>query len=169
VCYSGCSDAVERGNGIDVIKVDASTLDLSEPEAKIIELLAKAEEPSVQVQTACAYFDRILSSVFSLLAKDQPWRYWGLDDLWCEVVQRREQVITMQGTAYWLEGGSGCERFRLDVDLTTDPLLYSYKFSDRRRGKQVLYVGKTPDGWVINGLSDPLQNKDPHNRRSANH
>jgi hypothetical protein len=57
----------------------------------------------------------------------------------------------LRGVPYWLSGGDGCDRFRIDVALDTNPLLYSYKFTNSMTDEQVLYVGKTPDGWRVNG------------------
>ena len=131
--------------------LDSSTLDLSEAEREIGELLLPAEEPDANVQSACSSFAYILIAVFGTLPKRHPWRSWQLDDLWCEAVSRSDHQITLSGIAYWLSGGGRCERFRLDIDLNSAPLLYSYKFTIRKTGRQVLYAGKTPGGWLVNG------------------
>lgn len=127
------------------------SLDFAETEDRISRLLSVATEPNDDVQTACRYFEGILSCVFASLEKGHRWKRWGLDDLWCEHLSRRENVVTLQGTPYWLTGGDDCSEFKVDVALDTHPLLYSYKFTHRKKGKQVLYVGKTPDGWLLNG------------------
>lgn len=131
--------------------LNATSLDFSETEATIVDLLASAKMPDSSVQNACAYFAAIQCQVFSLMGKEYHWRTWGLDDLWCESLSRSNHVITLQGTPYWLGGGDECTFFRVDVALDTSPLLYSYKFMNLMKGKQILYVAKTPDGWLVNG------------------
>jgi hypothetical protein len=130
---------------------NASNLDFSETEARITDLLAGAQELDSSVHSAIASFEAILCDVLGLLCRKHSWRYWHLDALCCDSLSRSNEVVTLQGTSDWLTGGDGCELFRLDVALGTDPLLYSFKFTNSKSGKQTLYVGKTPSGWVVNG------------------
>jgi hypothetical protein len=132
--------------------LDGSTLDLGDVEAKIRAFLVAAEDVDSNAQRACGQFEIVLASVFRLLAGNRSSRYWQLDDFWCDSVSRSGDVITLRGVPYWLSGGDGCDRFRLDVALGEEPLLYSYKFTKSATDEQVLYVGKTPDGWLVNGL-----------------
>lgn len=131
--------------------LDGSALDQDDAEAKVIGLLASAKDVDSNVQRACGEFEIVLAKVLSLLPGNRSSRYWQLDDLLCDSMSRAGDVVTMRGIPHWLSGGEGCDRFRLDVALDKEPLLYSYKFSNGLTGKQVLYVAKTPDGWLVNG------------------
>jgi hypothetical protein len=131
--------------------LDGSTLDLSDVEAKIRSFLAFAVDVDANAQRACAQFEIVLASVLRLLAGNRSTRYWQLDDFWCDSVVRSGDVVTLSGVPYWLSGGDGCDRFRLDVALGQEPLLYSYKFTKAATDEQLLYIGKTPDGWVVTG------------------
>jgi hypothetical protein len=97
---------------------------------------------------ACGHLAVILNDVFASLVKTNPYRWWSVDTLSCEssgVVS--SSVVTLAGSAYWFNGGEGCDSFKLDVDIGA--LLYSYKFLTARNAKQVLYVAKMPHDWVI--------------------
>src|SRR5258708_34127243 len=131
--------------------LDRSILDLGDEEAKITGFLASAEEVDLKVHRACEPFDIVLAKVLRLLAANQSSRYWQLDDLSCNSMSRSGDVVTLHGVPYWLAGGEGCDRFRLDVALGKEPLLYSYKFTNSVTGEQVLYLGKTPNAWIVNG------------------
>ena len=120
-------------------------------EANIGSLLAGAEDLDSNVHFACGQFGVILDGVLRLLPGNQKWRYWFLDDFDCNRFCRRDQIVTLLGSAYWLSGGEECDSFRLDIALDKEPLLYSYKFTKSKSGEQMLYIGKTPDGWVVNG------------------
>ena len=69
----------------------------------------------------------------------------------CTSFSRAADIVTLKGIPNWLSGGDGCDRFRIDVALDKAPLLYSYKFSKSSTDEQVLYVGKTPTSWLVNG------------------
>jgi hypothetical protein len=131
--------------------LDGSNLDLDDVEARITGYLTSAEEVDSNVHRACAQFEIVLAGVLRLLPGNRQSRYWGLDDFSCDSISRIGDVVTLQGVPNWLSGGGGCDQFRLDVALDTNPLLYSYKFTNSMTGEQVLYVGKTPDGWLVNG------------------
>ena len=131
--------------------LSAPELDVSDSEARIKALLASAQDLDDDVHDVCWHFGDILMRVLRSSPGDREWRYWSLDDLVPKSVSRSGNVMTLSGLAWWLSGGDGCQRFRLDVALDTEPLLYSYKFLDDGLTKQVLYVGKRPDGWLLNG------------------
>lgn len=131
--------------------LDGSNLDLVEIESKIIQYLKDAEELDSNVQNACAQFEMTLAKLLRLLPGNCPWRYWDLDDFYCNGFHRRDQIVTLKGVPYWLSGGEKCNSFRIDVDIDKDPLLYSFKFKNSKSGKQILYIGKISDGWVVNG------------------
>lgn len=59
--------------------------------------------------------------------------------------------LPLRGVANWLRGGVGCDRFRIDVALDKSPLLYSFRFTNSTTEQQILYVGKTPTGWLAHG------------------
>ena len=101
-------------------------------------------------QRACEHFGLVLAKLFRLLPSNSQIRYWDLDDFSCDFANRTGDVATLQGTSSWLAGGEDCNRFRLDVALDKIPLLYSCKFTNSTTGKQVAYVGKTSEGWLIN-------------------
>lgn len=63
-------------------------------------------------------------------------------------MSRSDDVVTLCGIPYWLSGGERCDRFQIDVALGKEPLLYSFKFTNSMTGEQLLYVGKTSDGWL---------------------
>jgi hypothetical protein len=129
--------------------LDGSNLDLGHIEAKIADFLASAEKVNASVHRAAEQFEIVLAKVLRLLPGNCRCRYWDLDDFWCDSISRCGDVASLGGVPNWLSGGEGCDRFRLDVSLDTDPLLYSYKFTNSATGEQVLYLGKTPDGWLV--------------------
>jgi hypothetical protein len=131
--------------------LDATSLDLDRVEKEIADLLASPVDPDSNGQGACDQFGLVLAKVFRLLPSNVQPRYWDLDDFSCDSANRIGNVVTLEGTSYWLAGGKDCDRFRVDVALDSKPLLYSYKFTNRWTGKQLLYVGKTPEGWLVNG------------------
>ena len=132
--------------------LDGSILDLADVEAKIKGFLALAEDVDSNVQQACAEFEIVLASVFRLLAGNRSSRYWRLDDFWCDSMSRSGDVVTLRGIPYWLSGGERCDRFQIDVALGKEPLFYSFKFTNSMTGEQLLYVGKTSDGWLVKGF-----------------
>jgi hypothetical protein len=75
----------------------------------------------------------------------------GTYDFSCTTISRVGDVVTLRGVPNWLSGGDGCDRLRIDVALDANPLLYSYKFTNSVTNDQILYVGKTPTGWIVNG------------------
>jgi hypothetical protein len=131
--------------------LDGANLDLGDVEVRINGYLTSAEELDSNVHRACGQFQIVLANVLRLLPGNRQSRYWDLDDFSCDSMSRSGDVVTLRGVPYWLSGGDGCDRFRIDVALDTNPLLYSYKFTNSMTDEQVLYVGKTPDGWRVNG------------------
>jgi hypothetical protein len=129
----------------------APNLDLEDIEAKIANLLAAGVDADSNAQRACEQFALVLDKVFRALPGNRQIRYWDLDDLSCDSADRTADVVTLRGSASWLAGGGDCNRFRVDVALDQQPLLYSYKFTGGLTDKQLLYVGKTSEGWLING------------------
>ena len=120
--------------------------DVNWHESEVSRLLQIGAPLDDNTQHACGHFDRIIGEVFSSCG-EHPWSWWCVDDLWCESLSFIGSVATLTGIVYWLEGGDRCDRFRVDVDLSLEPLLYSYKFICSRTSKQTLYVAKTPQGW----------------------
>lgn len=133
------------------VVLDGSNVSRHEAEANIVSLLASAQEVDSKVLSACEQFEILLADVLRLLAGNRRSRYWQLDDLSCDFISRTRDVVTLKGVSNWLSGGDGCDRFRLDVSLNSKPLLYSYKFMNSISNEQILYVGKTPSGWLVNG------------------
>ena len=133
-----------------MVPVVALNLDLGDLEAKIASLLAAGVDPDSSGQRACEQFALVLDKVFRVLPGNGQTRYWDLDDLFCDSADRTGDVVTLTGSSSWLTGGGDCDRFRIDVALHQKPLLYSYKFTNSLTDKQILYVGKTPEGWLIN-------------------
>jgi hypothetical protein len=131
--------------------VVAPNLDLGDLEDKIASLLAAGVDPDSHGQGACEQFALVLDKVFRLLPGNRQTRYWDLDDLSCDSADRTGDVVTLAGSSSWLAGGGECDRFRIDVALDQQPLVYSYKFTSSLTDKQILYVGKTPEGWLVNG------------------
>lgn len=131
--------------------LDSLSLDLDGIETRIANLLASPVEVDSSGQRVCEQFGLVLARVFRLLPSNCQMRYWDLDAFSCDSATRTGDVVSLQGSSIWLSGGEDCERFRLDIALDTMPLLYSYKFTNSRTGKQILYVGKTPEGWLISG------------------
>lgn len=129
--------------------LDASYLDVGDAEAEIAGLLECPVDAESNGQRACDYLGRIIAKVLRSLPNNRPARYWDLDDFSCDVVNRTGDVVTLQGSCNWLSEGGGCDRFRLDVALDKTPLLYSCKLTSSTTGKQVAYIGKTPEGWLI--------------------
>jgi hypothetical protein len=121
--------------------------DITWHESEVRRLLPVGASLDESVQQACGHFERILGSVFASLQEPRRYRFWCPDDLWCESLGFEGSVAALVGSACWLEGGQECDRFRIDVALDLDPLLYSYKFSHAETGRQSLYVAKTPGGW----------------------
>jgi hypothetical protein len=146
------------GNGVEYelggrrpMLLDGTNLNLRDVEAKIAEHLTSVEEVESNAERACQQFEIVLANVLRLLPGNRRSRYWDLDGFSYDSMSRCGGVVTLQGVPYWLSGGDGCDRFRIDVALETKPLLYSYKFTNSMADEQVLYVGKTPEGWHING------------------
>ena len=123
--------------------------DISWHEEEARKLLSVTDRIDERVQLACGHFDRILGSVFDSLDKSLPWRSWCVDDLWCESYDSNGSVQKLAGIPYWLSGGVDCDQYTLDVDLSLEPMLYSFKFYSIRSQRQSLYVGKYPDGWKL--------------------
>jgi hypothetical protein len=136
--------------GEELMVIDASSIDVEDIETKIANLLASRADVDSNGQSACDHFGLVLSKVFRLLPSDCQTRYWDLDDFSCDFANRTGDVVTLQGISSWLAGGEDCDRFRLDLALDKVPLLYSCKFTSSTTGKQIAYVGKTPEGWLIN-------------------
>jgi hypothetical protein len=142
-------------------------------EAKIRSSLVKAQELDSNVDAACDQFEVILVKVLRMMPGNCEWRYWSLEELCYDSFARSDHVVTLQGLPYWFSDVEGCDRFRIDVALDTDPLLYSFKFSNGTSGEQLLYVGKTPQGWVVNGTraskptgqSRPQRGRNPPTRK----
>jgi hypothetical protein len=130
--------------------IDASSIDVDDVETKIADLLASPVDLDSNGQRACEQLGLVLAKVCRLLPSNRQTRYWDLDDFSCDFVNRTGHVVTLQGISSWLAGGEDCDRFRVDVALDKMPLLYSYKFTNSTTGKQIAYVGKTPEGWFIN-------------------
>lgn len=127
---------------------DIPQLEFRDAEATLAKLLA---DPcaDADAQRACDLLARILGGVLSTLDREHEWKRWDPDDLVCRSIERNGEVISLHGDVHWLTGGASCSRFRVDLALDTQPLLYSFKLLEQRRGRQVLYVGKTPAGWTI--------------------
>lgn len=127
---------------------DIPQLEFSDAEASLAKLLA---EPCTHAdaQRACDVLARILGDVLGSLDREHEWKRWDPDDLVCRSIERNEEVVSLHGGVHWLTGGANGSRFRVDLALDTLPLLYSFKLLEQRRGRQVLYGGKTPAGWTI--------------------
>ena len=134
--------------------IDGSNLDLTKLEANIASFLGRATELDPSVHCACAGLERVLWTVVGLLPNTHPLPVMmeGLDDLDCDEFKRKGQVVTLRGgiDRFNADYYDMCDMFRIDVALNTAPLLYSYKFLKAETGKQIFYVGKTPDGWIVN-------------------
>ena len=128
-------------------KLDDLLYDISWHEDEIRRLLPVGASLGESVQGACGHFERILGTVFASLREPREYSHWCADDLWCESISFEGPLATLAGKAYWLEGGHECDRFRIDVALDVNPLLYSYKFSHEKTQRQTLYVAKTQSGW----------------------
>lgn len=131
--------------------LDSSNLDLSDFESKIIGYLSEAEELDSRVKDACCQFGFVLHKVLRCLPGKYKWRYWSHDEFCCDGFRRRNKVVTLQGIPYWLPDIEECDSFRIDVALDKDPLLYSFKFRNNKSGKQILYLGKKSNGWILIG------------------
>jgi hypothetical protein len=103
--------------------LDGLNLSLHDAEAKIVSLLASAQDVDSNVLSACEQFEIILPDVLRLLAGNRQSRYWQLDDLSCDFISRTQDIVTLKGFSNWLSGGDGCDRSRLDVSLNHRPLL----------------------------------------------
>ena len=135
----------------ETTRLDSSGLALRGLETEITACLLSAAEVDANVRRACEQFEVILANVLRLLGGDRQSRYWDLDDFSCTTFSRVADVVTLEGVPNWLSGGDRCDRLRIDAALEAKPLLYSYKFSNRVTNDQILYVGKTPKGWIVNG------------------
>ena len=131
--------------------LDVGNLDLGDAEAEIATFLRSGVDVDSNGQPACDQFGIVLAKVLRLLPGNRETRYWDLDDFSCDSAVRAGDLVTLQGYSNWLRGGGDCDRFRLDVALDQVPILYSFKFMNSTTGNQVLYVGKTPEGWLVNG------------------
>lgn len=141
---------VREQNPASLVALDFLDLDMSDVEAKILTSLVAGKNLEVNGQPACEQFAIILVNVLRTLPTARHTKHWDLDDLSCDAVKQSGQVVALRGTSNWLSGGEGCEQFRIDI-LTQTPLLYSFKFTKTATSEQVLYVGKTPTGWIVNG------------------
>ena len=105
--------------------LSAPELDVSDSEARIKALLASAQDLDDDVHDVCWHFGDILMRVLRSSPGDREWRYWSLDDLVPKSVSRSGNVMTLSGLAWWLSGGDGCQRFRLDVALDKEAAFQS--------------------------------------------
>jgi hypothetical protein len=131
--------------------LDSSSLDLDDLEAEIASLLGAEEEVEAVRDRFCGLLEVILARVLRRVPGNRRCRYRDLDDLSCDLMNRADDVTELSGVATWLSGGEQCDYFRIHVALGGKPLLYSYKFINSATAEQILYVGKTPRGWLING------------------
>ena len=93
----------------------APNLDLGDLEDKIASLLAAGLAPDSHDQRVCEQFAFVLDKVLRVLPGNRQTRYWDLDDLTCDSVDRTGHVVTLAGSSSWLAGGGDCDRFRIDV------------------------------------------------------
>lgn len=125
--------------------------DITDIEGKISEILVLKDRTEDQIQSVgqlCAFG---LNEIFHYIDSVTGLRGWALDDLYVQDSTESAKKITLSGISHWLNGGANCERFQADIAKTTNPILYSFKFYKKSSNSpQVLYVGKTNSGWVVN-------------------
>ena len=130
----------------------------SEPSASLVEwerelvgLLSSETRAKPQIRRLSQLLLYIFVDALRSVSRESPIARWSCDGLSPRdpefIDSRRVQI---DGICFWLVGGKGCERFSFDVDLSREPLRYSFKLFGGRRETQALYVAKTDEGWYVN-------------------
>jgi len=128
----------------------APTINIEFHEERIISRLTESPIDIGNMESLAGHFERILNVVFQYQGQQSTFRYWSVDSLWPDGLENVGNKVTLTGPVYWLVGGGACTNFQLDIAQNNTPLLYSYKLKDVD-GKQIVYIGKTHKGWIVNG------------------
>lgn len=124
-------------------------MEIEECENLISRIIAKPEVSKRDWNLVSASLGRILTNVFTKQGKETGLRSWSVDDMHADKVEVCDEKITLRGVIHWLGGGSNCVYYQVDLSRDTKPMLYSYKLKNKH-WKQVMYVGKTFNGWIVN-------------------
>lgn len=122
-------------------------LAIEESENSICEIIALSETTKEDWNTVCHFLGGILTEYFSRQERETSLRSWTVDDMYADKVELFSKEVTLNGPIHWLGGGSECVYYQVDIACNTVPLLYSYKLQNNR-WKQVMYIGKTFNGWM---------------------
>lgn len=130
-----------------LVKLHTPTEEYENCARSLIRDLDRAQDYSAISQC----FENCLMTFFQSLQREiVPYAYWAIDDFEIQSKSTKMDHLSLEGAAYWLEGGENCSLVRVDIGQNTDPLLYSFKFYGEQGGSQKLYVAKTADGWFLN-------------------
>lgn len=129
--------------------MNLQTPDVTDQESALVELLEKiqlSEQDGISISYLLA---GILTKYFSSTEKETGLRSWSIDDMYPDTIHRTNKKLTLVGSINWLGGGGICKRYQADIAIDTNPILYSIKLQNKH-GHQILYVGRTHTGWVLN-------------------
>ena len=129
--------------------MSAPRVDIDGLEKKAIALMDDSPIQQAEYEKLCALFSIILNGILQKQEKEAGYRSWCVDDLRAQEINETSKKITLSGPVSWLSGGGECKHYQLDIAKNTSPLLYSYKLNNKH-AHQVVYIGKTFKGWVIN-------------------
>lgn len=124
-------------------------IEIRDPESIILKRLANSEYSQDDLTTISYCLALVLCDLFRDIDKDTGMRGWSTDDLEVESHINSKYKLTLKGRIFWLIGGTECVRYQADIAKNLNPLMYSYKLTDKN-GKQLRYIGKTDDGWTVN-------------------
>ena len=130
-------------------KVNRAYQTIQRCESRLTELVANTNLSSEDENSVGYMLSSILNAYFFTLDKETKFKYWAIDDMYPEQVYVANNKMSLSGSINWLEEGSSCERYQADIAIDTDPILYSVKLKNKLE-QQVLYIGKTFEGWVLN-------------------
>lgn len=119
--------------------------DKEELEAILANYTSKTEMSDENLRSIGDCLSLILCRVFSEIIDRQD---WSVDGMSAYVHSMSKEKLTLRGKVYWFSGDSRCVNYQVDIARTTSRLLYSFKFRDKIE-RQLLYAGKTQDGWEI--------------------
>lgn len=122
---------------------------ISDSERTISEIIVQTEISKEDANIVCYLLGSILTELFSNQNRESGLRSWCVDEMYADKIEIFSKKLSLSGVIQWLGGGGDCAHYQVDIALDVVPLLYSYKLKNKR-WKQVMYIGKTFDGWVIN-------------------
>ena len=122
---------------------------ITESESKVGEILRQKQISSQDAKHLGDLLSLILTNYFSNLDRETGMKGWSVDGMIPNDFETTPKKVTLSGNIHWLTGGSKCRYYQADLAKNTEPLLYSIKLKSNKQ-KNILYIGKTHTGWILN-------------------